>query len=93
MSGWSWKKKSDIFIFTFIGTFFGLNTFINMKIDDNIYTNYEMTSLVLVLLGYIGLFIFNLKNKWIFGVIIISILLSISIFRIYRAYFIMNGKS
>ena len=91
MSGWSWKKKSDIVIFTFIGTFFGLNTFINMKIDDNIYTNYEITSLVLVLLGYIGLFIFNLENKWIFGMIIVSILLSVSIFRVYKAYFTMNG--
>ena len=92
MSGWSWKKKSDIIIFTFIGTFFGLNTFINMKIDDDIYTNYELTSLVLVLLGYIFLFIFNFKNKWIFGIIIVSILLSISIYRLYKAYYTINGN-
>ena len=60
---WSWKKKTDIFIFTLIGTFFGINTLINMHIDDDIFTKYEIISLILVFMGYICLFILNFREK------------------------------
>ena len=89
---WSWKKKFDIVIFTLIGIFFGVNTIINMNIDDNIFTKYEIISLILVFMGYICLLIFNFRKKWIFGIIVVTILTSLSIYRIWEVYYHMKIK-
>jgi hypothetical protein len=84
---WSWKNRSDIIIFTFIGICFGINALINNHYDDNIYTNNEIISLILILFGYIFLFVYNYKKKWIFGLIIVSILLSICMYRLCKMYY------
>lgn len=89
---WSWKKKTDIFIFTLIGTFFGINTLINMHIDDDIFTKYEIISLILVFMGYICLFIFNFRKKWIFGILVVTLLIFLSVYRIWEVYYHMKIK-
>jgi hypothetical protein len=84
---WSWKGKIEIIIFTFIGLFFGINILINIYLDDNIYSFYEMISLILVLLGYMLLFIFNYRQKWIFGLIVVSVLMSLCVYRLCMAFY------
>lgn len=83
---WSWKTKTDIIIFSFIGLFFGLNTIVHIYYNDYVYTNDEIISLILVFLGYIFLFILNYKKKWIFGIIVVSLLMLMIIYRLIRMY-------
>ena len=83
---WSWTTKTDIIIFSFIGLFFGLNTIVHIYYDDYVYTNDEIISLILIFLGYIFLFILNYKKKWIFGVIVVSLLMLMIIYRLIRMY-------
>lgn len=89
---WSWKSKTDIIIFSFIGLFFGLNTIVHIYYDDYVYTNDEIISLILIFLGYIFLFILNYKKKSIFGIIIITILMSMIIYRLIKMYLYVHKK-
>jgi len=90
---WYWKGKTEIIIFTFIGLFFGINTLINIYLDDNIYSFHEMISLILVFLGYLFLFIFNYRQKWIFGLIIVSVLMSLCVFRLCTAFYHIKNQT
>lgn len=89
---WSWKSKLDIIIFSFIGLFFGLNTLVHIYYDDYVYTNDEIISLILIFLGYIFLFILNYKKKWIFGIIIVSLLMLMIIYRLVKMYLYIHKK-
>ena len=85
-SKWSWKTPDLMFIQLWIGLCFGISTMIIMHHKDDICTKQETTCLVLNFLGFIGLIVLQIRNKWIFGVIVISILLLLSAYRILDCY-------
>lgn len=88
-SKWSWKTPDLMFIQLWIGLCFGISTMIIIHHDDEVCTKQEITCLVLNLLGFIGLMFLQIRNKWIFGVLIISILLLFSIYRILNCFNIL----
>ena len=57
------EEKNRYFHFYFNWNFFGINTLINIHIDDDIFTKYEIISLILVFMGYICLFILNFRKN------------------------------
>ena len=74
---WSWKTPRLMLLLSFIGICFSLSSFISIYHEDNIYTIDEKLVLIFNMLGLSGLMLFQIINKWYFGVIILSILLFI----------------
>ena len=69
-----------------IGVFFAISTLVTIHTEDNIYTFNEKMSLVFSLIGFILIIIFQIKEKWVFGVIINLILMSLLLYRILNCY-------
>ena len=88
-SKWSWKTCDLMLIQSWIGLCFGISTMIIIHHDDEVCTKQETSCLILNFLGFIGLMFLQIRNKWIFGVIVISILLLLSVYRILDCYKIL----
>ena len=83
-----WKSKDfdSMFIFIIVVICFGTSTLITIHTDDNHYTIQEKTSIIMNLVGFSGLLLLQIKNRWLFGVILTLILMSLSIYRIMDCY-------
>lgn len=86
---WSWKTPRLMILLSIIGICFSSSSFISIYHEDNIYTIDEKLVLIFNILGLCGLMFFQIINKWYFGLIIISILLLINIYRILNSFHII----
>lgn len=80
------KIRSGSVIFINWCFFFAISTLVTIHTEDNIYTFNEKMSLVFSLIGFILIIIFQIKEKWVFGVIINLILMSLLLYRILNCY-------
>ena len=83
---WSWKTPRLMLLLSFVGICFSLSSFISIYHEDNIYTIDEKLALIFNILGLTGILVFEIINKWYFGLIIIGILLLINIYRILYTF-------
>tara|TARA_B100000902_G_C27282065_1_gene902342 strand:+ start:1598 stop:1909 length:312 start_codon:yes stop_codon:yes gene_type:complete len=79
-SEWKWGTLTKIIIYTFCGIVFSTAIFIDTDSrNDKDITIKDLYIVSLNLIGFIGLFIFQIVNKWIYGLIIIGLTLLINI--------------
>lgn len=83
---WKSKDLDSMIIFIIVVICFGTSTLITIHTDDNHYTIQEKISIIMNLVGFSGLLLLQIKNRWLFGVILTLILMSLSIYRMMDCY-------
>jgi len=81
LSEWKWGSLEKIIIYTLCGILFTLSIIIDIttryKKEIKIKDLYIVS---LSLIGFIGLFIFQIVNKWIYGLIVIGLTLLVNLY-------------
>lgn len=86
---WKWGTIDNNIIFFTACFFFFLKNYYSI-LDVNKNKSYK--SSMLTLIAYIMLFIFQIKNKWLFGTILIGILLIFNIIYVIKIYLLKNSR-
>lgn len=86
---WSWKTPRLMILLSFIGICLSFGSFISIYHEDNIHTIDEKLVLIFNILGLCGLMLFQIINKWYFGIIVIGLLLLINFYRIFNSFHII----
>ena len=79
------KYEAEV-LYLSIGVFFAISALITIHTEDNIYTFNEKMSLIFSLIGFVLIMVFQIKERWTFGVIINLILISLLLYRILNCY-------
>lgn len=81
LSEWKWGSYEKIIIYTLCGILFTLSIIIDIATRDKKEIKIKDLYIVgLSLMGFIGLFIFQIVNRWIYGLIVIGLTLLVNLY-------------
>ena len=86
---WKWGEWGSRILYVLIIFSFSISTLITIHIEDDDYTDKEKIAITCNFIGFTLLLIFQIRSKWIFGVILTVILLVLSCYRILNCYHII----
>jgi hypothetical protein len=87
---WTWKSMEKIILYTIISICFSISFIIS--IDNKKKTKKEVIASVLVLVGFLVLLLFQFRQKWIWGFIVILIVTILSIYITHHKYKLYKRK-
>lgn len=87
---WTWKSMEKIILYTIISICFSISILIS--INNKIKTKKQVISNVFSLMGFILLLLFQYRQKWIWGFIVIFIVTLLSIYIAYHNYKLYKRK-
>lgn len=84
VSEWKWGSFEKIIIYTFSGILFSLSMIIDIITRDSKEIKIKDLYIIgLSFIGFIALFIFQIVNRWIYGLIVIGLTLLINLYSLF----------